>query len=280
MSEQRLNPAPSRSWLDKISQILTGEPKDRQELVEMLRDATERRLLDPHSLGMIEGVLEVPEIRVRDIMLPRSQMIVIERNVPLEEIVTTVIRYGHSRFPVIGENKDEVLGILLAKDLLAYGYNRKEIPFKIDDILRTAVFIPESKRLDVLLQEFRATRNHMAVVVDEYGGVTGLVTIENVIEQIVGEIEDEYDVEDDQLIKKLSEHTYSIHALTPIEEFNKYFKAHLQEKDLETVGGLVMRGFGRLPKRGETVNISSYHFKILRADKRRVHLLQMSTSPL
>jgi len=265
----------TRSWLEKIGQVLVGEPKDRAELIEILRDAAERRVLDLNSLGMIEGILEVPELRVRDIMIPRSHIIVVEQEMSLEQILPIVITTVHSRFPVIGENKDEVLGILLAKDLLSYAFGKPQKSFNIKEILRPAVFVPESKRLDALLQEFRRTRNHMAIVVDEYGGVTGLVTIEDVLEQIVGDIEDEYDTDDDQLIRKYHENTYAIKALTPIEEFNEYFSATLDAKEADTIGGLITREFGHLPKRGESVEINDYRFKILRADRRRIHLLQV-----
>lgn len=265
-----------RTWLEKIGQVLAREPRDRHELVAMLRDAAQRHLLDLNSLDMIEGVLEVPSLRVRDIMIPRSHMAVIEQNTPLDQILPVVIETVHSRFPIIGENKDEVLGILLAKDLLAYAFGRKESDFHLSDILRPAIFIPESKRLDVLLQEFRRNRNHMAIVVDEYGGVTGLVTIEDVLEQIVGDIEDEYDTDDAELIQKYHNDSYAVKALTPIESFNEYFKAQLQDADMDTVGGLVMREFGCLPKRGESIDISGYSFKVLRADNRRVHLFQVS----
>ncbi len=264
-----------RSWLEKLGQVLAGEPRDRNELIEILRDAAERRLLDLNSLGMIEGVLEVPELRVRDIMIPRSQMIVIEQDMPLEQILPIVVTTVHSRFPVIGENKDEVLGILLAKDLLVYAFGDKEKPFNLQDVLRAAVFVPESKRLDVLLQEFRLNRNHMAVVVDEYGGVTGLVTIEDVLEQIVGDIEDEHDTEDDSFIKKYSEDSFAVKALIPIEEFNEYFGLDLQDKEADTIGGLLLREFGHLPKRAESIEIQGYRFRVLRADNRRIHLLQV-----
>jgi magnesium and cobalt transporter len=277
MSDEPQNAAPNhRSWLEKIGQILAREPRDRNELVEMLRDAAQRHLLDLNSLGMIEGVLEVPSLRVRDIMIPRSQITVIEQNATLDQILPVVIETVHSRFPVIGENKDEILGILLAKDLLAYAFGQKENNFHLNDILRPAIFIPESKRLDVLLQEFRRSRNHMAIVVDEYGGVTGIVTIEDVLEQIVGQIEDEYDTDDAELIKKYHNNSYAVKALTPIESFNEYFHAQLEETEMDTVGGLVTREFGRLPKRGESIDIGGYSFKVLRADNRRVHLFQVS----
>ncbi len=268
-------PSTPRSWLEKISHLLSVEPRDRNELITVIRDAAERHLLDFNSLGMIEGILQVPELRVRDIMIPRSQMTVIEQEMPLEQILPLVITTIHSRFPVIGENKDEVLGILLAKDLLSYTFGNLK-PFNIRDILRPAVFVPESKRLDVLLQEFRHNRNHMAIVVDEYGGVTGLVTIEDVLEQIVGDIEDEYDTEDDQLIKQYNEKTYAVKALTPMEDFNEYFHANLNGKEVDTIGGFVTREFGHLPKRGESVDIQGFRFKVLRSDKRRLHLLQVT----
>lgn len=280
----------TRSWLEKIGHAFSNEPRDKNELIEILHDAHDKQLIDANALSMIEGVLEIQELRVRDIMLPRSQMVVVEQNMPLKDILPIVIQTVHSRFPVIGENKDEVLGILLAKDLLTYTFpTQKSQPdlqhkehhkhFNIREILRPAVFVPESKRLDVLLQEFRVTRNHMAVVIDEYGGVTGLVTIEDVLEEIVGDIEDEYDTDDDQAIKKHNESSYYVKALTPIEEFNKYFHALLDDKEAETVGGLVLRGFGHLPKRGESIEIEGYKFKIMRADNRRIHLLQVIPIP-
>ena len=291
MSDDSQNtPSGSRTWLERIGHAFSGEPRDRNELITILRQAHEKQLIDTNALGMIEGVLEIQELRVRDIMLPRSQMVVIEQNMPLKDILPIVIQTVHSRFPVIGENKDEVLGILLAKDLLNYklqDYAKEQVPgaprekhvFNIREILRPAVFVPESKRLDVLLQEFRINRNHMAVVIDEYGGVTGLVTIEDVLEEIVGDIEDEYDTEDDQVIKKHNENSYYVKALTPIEAFNEYFHASLDEKEAETIGGLVLRAFGHLPKRSELVEIGQYKFKVIRADSRRIHLLQVIPIP-
>lgn len=266
----------TRSWLEKLGQALAGEPRDRQELIEMLRDATERHLLDLNSLGMIEGILQVPELRVRDVMVPRSHMVVVEHNMRLEDILPILINTAHSRFPVIGENKDEIIGILLAKDLLSYLFGEQKKAFNIKEILRPVIFVPESKRLDVLLQEFRRNRNHIAIVVDEYGGVNGLVTIEDVLEQIVGEIEDEYDTEDDQSIKKYRDNTYAVKALAPIEEFNEHFGVALENKEVDTIGGLVTRAFGHLPKRGESVEAYGFHFKVLRADKRRIHFLQVT----
>lgn len=265
-----------RSWFERISQAFTGEPKDKDQLLEVLREAEQKNLIDPDSLAMIEGVMQVSEMHVRDIMIPRSQMEVVERDKPPEEFLPTILQSGHSRFPVIGDNRDEIVGILLAKDLLTYFADADKSKFDMRDAMRSPVFIPESKRLNVLLKEFRSNRNHMAIVVDEYGGVAGLVTIEDVLEQIVGEIEDEYDIDEDTYIMKYNNNQYSVKALTPVEEFNDYFKASLSDEDFDTVGGLVMSSFGHLPKRGETISFSGFKFTVLRADNRRIHLLQMS----
>ena len=253
-----------------------GEPKDREQLVELLRDAQQRDLLDPDALAMIEGVLQVAEMQVRDIMIPRAQMTVVERDASLDKILPVIIESAHSRFPVIGDNRDEVVGILLAKDLLAYSGPDGAKNFSVRDILRPAVFIPESKRLNVLLKEFRASRNHMAIVVDEYGGVAGLVTIEDVLEQIVGEIVDEHDIEEDAYIKKHNDNVYAVKALTPIEEFNDYFYSKFSDEEFDTIGGLVMQRFGRLPRRGEVITIDRFRFKVLNADSRRIHLMQVT----
>ncbi|HHH35245.1 MAG TPA: CBS domain-containing protein [Gammaproteobacteria bacterium] len=276
MSERTEGEAPSRSWLERLGQVLSGEPRDRRELVEILREAQQRHLLDADALAMIEGVLEVSEMQVREIMIPRSQMVVVERDASLEEILPVITESAHSRFPVIGDSKDEVVGILLAKDLLPCFMGERPQGFNMRDLLRPAVFIPESKRLNVLLKEFRASRNHMAIVVDEYGGVDGLVTIEDVLEQIVGEIADEHDVEDEIYIMKHSDRQYTVKALTPIAEFNEYFGADLSDEEYDTIGGYVMRQFAHLPRRGETVDIGPFHFKVLHADSRRIHLLQLT----
>jgi len=274
--ERTNNGTSSRSWLERLSFALLGEPKDREQLVELLRDAQQRELLDPEALTMIEGVLQVAEMQVRDIMVPRAQMAVVERDAALDNILPVVIESAHSRFPVIDDNRDEVVGILLAKDLLAYYGQDNAKNFNVRDILRPAVFIPESKRLNVLLNEFRASRNHMAIVVDEYGGVAGLVTIEDVLEQIVGEIVDEHDIEEDAYIMKHNDNVYAVKALTPIEEFNHYFFAKFSDDEFDTIGGLVMNRFGRLPRRGEVISIDRFRFKILNADSRRIHLLQVT----
>lgn len=265
-----------KSWLDRLSQLLQGEPKDRVQLLEVLRTAETRHLIDHDAFSMIEGVLEVSEMQVRDVMVPRSQMVVVERDATLAEILPIVIASGHSRFPVIGESRDDILGILLAKDLLPILANRGESVFTLGDLLRPAVVIPESKRLDALLKEFRASRNHMAIVVDEYGGVSGLVTIEDVLEEIVGEIEDEYDFDDEEdEIKLVGGNEYSVKALTAIEDFNEFFGTGFSDEESDTVGGLVMQAFGHLPSKGEAVILDGFEFKVLAVDSRRIRLLQV-----
>lgn len=252
-----------------------GEPQDRAELVELLRDAEQRNLINPDALSMIEGVLQVSEMQVRDIMIPRSQMATINRDHSFDEILPVIIESAHSRFPVLGDNKDEVVGMLLAKDLLAYSNPDRRERFNLRELLRPAVFVPESKRLDVLLREFRSSRNHMAIVVDEYGGVAGLVTIEDVLEQIVGEIEDEHDFDEDTMILTLSETESTVKALLPIDEFNEHFGTRFSDEESDTIGGLVMQAFGHVPARGESISIDGLSFKVMRADKRRVHLLKI-----
>lgn len=264
-----------RSWFERLSQALQGEPQDRDQLVDVLRDAEQRELLDTEALSMIEGVLQVAEMQVRDVMIPRAQVVEVERDSPPEEFVQTIIASGHSRFPVTGESRDEIVGILLAKDVLTYFAKDDGRAFSIRDVMRPVVFIPESKRLNVLLREFRGSRNHMAVVVDEYGGVAGLVTIEDVLEQIVGEIDDEHDTEEERYIKRLSNGEFTVKALTPIEDFNEYFQTKFSDAEFDTIGGLVVSGFGYLPKRGETHRLGPANFKVLRADNRRVHLLRV-----
>jgi magnesium and cobalt transporter len=268
-----------RSWRERISQALLAEPKDREQLLGLLRDAQRRALFDADALAMIEGVLQVSEMQARDIMIPRSQMEVLNRDSSLEQMLPAIVDTGHSRFPVIGESRDEVLGILLAKDLLRYFVAGNEEAFNIREVLRPAVFIPESKRLNVLLKEFRANRNHIAIVVDEYGGVAGMVTIEDVLEQIVGEIEDEHDLDEDYYIRKHSATHFTVKALTPVEDFNEYFEAGFSDEEFDTIGGLLVHEFGHLPKRGETVTIDRFLFKVLRADNRRVHMLHLSVLP-
>jgi magnesium and cobalt transporter len=266
---------PKPSLLERLGAWLAREPEDRDELVTVMRSCYERNLLDADALAMIEGVLQVSEMQARDIMVPRSQMDVIDIKESPDQFIPTVIQTGHSRFPVIGESKDNVIGILLAKDLLRYYAGEEE--FDVREMLRPAVFIPEAKPLNVLLKDFRRTRNHMAVVVDEYGGVAGLITIEDVIEQIVGDIEDEYDFEDieDNIVQDKGGQ-YRVKALTEIGDFNKVFGTRYSDQDVDTIGGLVLSRFGRVPKRGEQVSFDDLAFKVLRADSRRIHLLQVT----
>ncbi len=266
----------TKTWLERLAQALLGEPQDREQLITLLRDSEQRNLFDSDALGMIEGVLQVSEMQARDIMIPRSQMVVLERDSDIESILPIVVESNHSRFPVIGESLDEVIGILLAKDLLPYFVSDNKSKFYLRDIIRQAIVIPESKRLNILLNEFRSSRNHMAIVVDEYGGVSGLVTIEDVLEQIVGDIEDEHDIDEDAFIKDHGDQNYTIKALTPIEDFNEHFKCHFSTDKYDTLGGLLLSRIGHLPKRGEVTEIDGYNFKILRADNRRIHLLYMT----
>ncbi len=269
-----------RNWLERIGQLFASEPKDREELLQLLKEAQQSNLLDRDAVGMIEGVMDVSEMQVRDIMIPRSQMEVIERDASLAVFLPIIVESAHSRFPVIGENKDEVLGIILAKDLLPYAAQMDGGDFNIRDLLRPAMVVPESKRLNVMLKEFQTSRNHMAIVVDEYGGVAGLVTIEDVLEQIVGEIEDEHDVDDEEsYILPAGEGHFSVRALTNIDDFNEYFKCQFSDEEFDTVGGLVMNAFGRMPKRGEQVDFGGFRFAVQRADNRRVHLLDVSIAP-
>jgi magnesium and cobalt transporter len=253
--------------------LLGREPKDRAALIEVLQDAERNGLLDRDGLAMIEGVMQVADLRVGDIMIPRAEMVSVRRDDPLERILEIAVDSAHSRFPVTGEDKGEVIGILLAKDLLAYcTESRRQGAFNIRDHLRGAVFVPESKRLNVLLKEFRASRNHMAIVVDEYGSAAGLVTIEDVLEQIVGDIEDEHDHDEGAFIFKRGKGEYTVKARTNIEDFNDYFASQLDAGEFDTIGGLVVNAFGRLPTRGERTEIDGFRFTIMRADSRRVHL--------
>ena len=273
MSEDR------SSWLERIAQILQTEPKDKDELLQLLQDAQQRNLIDRDAINMIEGVMEVSEIQVRDIMIPRSQMEVIDREASLDEFLPVIIESAHSRFPVIGENRDEILGIVLAKDLLPFVSASDNSGFDIREILRPAMIIPESKRLNVLLREFQTSRNHMAIVVDEYGGVAGLVTIEDVLEQIVGEIEDEHDIDDETDILPAREGCFSVRALTPIEDFNEHFRTGYSDEEFDTIGGLIMNAFGHMPKRGEQIDMDGLRFTVQRADNRRIYLLEVCPVP-
>jgi len=266
-----MNETAKPSLLERLSALLLREPEDREQLVELLHSAFERRLLDAEALSMIEGVLQVSETQVRDVMIPRSQMDMLDVVESPEAFIPFVIETAHSRFPVYEDNRDNVIGILLAKDLLRF---YAEEAFNVREMLRPAVFVPESKRLNVLLKEFRANRNHIAIVVDEYGGVAGLITIEDVIEQIVGDIEDEYDfdeTEDNILVDRNGR--FRVKASTEVGDFNNYFGTRFSDDDHDTMGGLVVGRFGRLPKRGESIAIEGFTFQVLRADSRKVHSL-------
>jgi magnesium and cobalt transporter len=263
-------------WLKKIAQGFVGEPQDRNELLAVLREAGQRGLVEPDALSMLEGVLEVGDLQVRDIMIPRAQMVFVRRDDPFAKLLPVVVESGHSRFPVMDEDRDDIVGILLAKDLLRLYAQEVRERFDIREFMRPVVFVPESKRLNVLLKEFRGNRNHMALVVDEYGGVSGLVTIEDVIEQIVGEIDDEFDVEDDHNIRKEAERQFTVRGVTRIDEFNEYFGAHLSEEEgFDTVAGLLMKEFGRLPRRGDAATIDGFEFRVTRADRRRIDALRV-----
>jgi magnesium and cobalt transporter len=266
------------SLLERLSHFLLHEPEDREQLLTLLHGAYENSLMDADSLAMIEGVLQVSEMQVRDIMIPRSQMDVIDITDPPETFIPFVIETAHSRFPVIEDNKNDVIGILLAKDLLRYYAGEN---FEVRDMLRPVVFIPESKRLNILLKDFRSNRNHIAIVVDEYGGVAGMVTIEDVLEQIVGDIEDEYDYdEDEDNIIQQAEGEYRVKALTEIADFNEVLGTDFNDDEFSTIGGLVVNQFGHLPKRGEEITFNNLHIKILRADSRRLHSMLITLQNL
>lgn len=268
----------SKSWFEKIGQIFTGEPQNKEQLQDVFEDAAERDLIDIDTKSMIEGVLDISEMRIRDIMVPRSQMVTIDVAQSVEEFLPLVIESAHSRFPVTNEDLDHVEGFLLAKDLIEYGFNHKDEPINLVDILRPAVIVPESKRVDSMLKEFRDKRSHMAIVVDEFGGVSGLVTIEDILEIIVGEIEDETDNTDGEPddIRRISDSLYAVSALTEIADFNRFFNSAFEDEDADTVAGLVLHSFGHMPERGETTEINGYQFKVTQGDSRRILQLQVS----
>jgi magnesium and cobalt transporter len=270
----------SGRWLRKLSRKMVGEAQDRGEVVEYLREATLRGVVEGDALPMLEGVLTVSDIQVRDIMVPRAQMTVLNRGDESELLLKTVIDSGHSRFPVMDEDREKIVGILLAKDLLRLAAQKSAddggAEFDIKEFMRPTVFVPESKRLNVLLREFRRSRVHMAIVADEYGGIAGLVTIEDVIEQIVGDIDDEHDVDEDVNIRKDGERQYIVRGRTPIDEFNEYFQIELSDDEFDTVAGLVMKQLGRLPRRGETLQLADYELKVLRFDRRRIDSLRLT----
>lgn len=264
------SPSPKKGFFTLIlNQLFHGEPKNRNDLLDLIRDSEQNELIDPDTRDMLEGVMDIAEQRVRDIMIPRSQIVTLKNNQSLEECLDVIIESAHSRFPVISEDKDHIEGILMAKDLLPFMLGDAKA-FSMDKVLRPAVVVPESKRVDRMLKEFRSQRYHMAIVIDEFGGVSGLVTIEDILELIVGEIEDEFDDEEDRDIRQLNRHTFTIRALTPIEDFNDIFGTHFSDEEVDTIGGLVMQAFGHLPDRGETIEIDNYIFKVAMADSRRI----------
>ena len=270
-----MNDVVERNWFDKLSRALLREPKDRAQLITLLHEAESRHLLESDALMMIEGVLQVSEMRAGDIMIPRAQMVVVQETQSPADFLEQVIESGHSRFPVISKHRDEVIGILLAKDLLGLILHQDK-KFNLQQLLRPAIVIPESKPLNLLLEEFQMQRYHMAIVVDEYGGVSGLITIEDILEQIVGEIEDEYDFDEEDEIKAHEDGDYIIKAHTPIEDFNAYFNTDFSSQEFDTIGGLVIHAFGYLPRRGESTTLASFKFSVLNANKRHVRLLKMT----
>jgi len=276
MSEDRFGNEPGdRSWLEKIALLFSSEPHNRKDLEGVLAIAAENEVIDQDARSIMEGAMKVSDMQARDIMIPRAQMVVIKAESTLEEILPQIIRSAHSRYPVVGESPDDIQGILLAKDLLPELLNKDHSEFRMQTLLRPTVVVPESKRLNVLLREFRENRNHMAIVIDEYGGVAGLVTIEDVLEEIVGDIEDETDVDEDNFIRKISDDDFFIKALTPIEDFNEYFRTRFSDEEFDTIGGLVIQAFGHMPARNEVTQIENFEFKVINADQRKIHSLRM-----
>lgn len=271
------NGSAPKGWIEKLKDTFSPEPQNTEELVDVISEAQQNEIIDPQTREMIEGVISVNNIKVREIMIPRAQMITINVDSTVDEFLPQIIESAHSRFPVISEDKDHIEGILLAKDLLSYGFNNQQA-LVLKDILREAVIVPESKRVDILLKEFRQQRYHMAIVVDEYGGVSGLVTIEDILELIVGEIEDEYDDDDDAIdgIRPLNKHTYSVKALTEVEDFNSFFETSFRPDEADTIGGIVLKAFGHMPETGDKIKIDDIEFKITHSDKRR--LLQLKVT--
>ena len=278
MSELEVRDDVRKTWRERIGELFAAEPADRRELLNMLQDASDRQLFDGEVLNLIHGALAVAEMRTRDVMIPRSQVVTVEVDTRVEEFIPTVIASQHSRFPVVGDDMDDIKGILHAKDMLPLLLQDDWDGFDIKDYIRPTIVVPESKRLNDLLQEFRETRNHMAVVIDEYGNTAGVVTIEDVLEQIVGDIEDEHDIDDDSFIKQLDRRSYTVKATTPIDEFNEHFGADFDDDEFDTIGGIVLKEFGYMPKREEAIGLGEFRFRVLNADSRRIRLLHV-TSP-
>jgi hemolysin (HlyC) family protein len=276
MSEDRNgSDSNDRSWLDKITLLFSSEPRTRRDLEDVLTVAVENEIIDQDAHSIMEGAMQVSDMQARDIMIPRSQMVIIKADATLEDTLPHIIRSAHSRYPVVGDSPDVILGILLAKDLLPQILNLDNDNFRIEDLLRPAMVVPESKRLNVLLREFRENRNHMAIVIDEYGGVAGLITIEDVLEEIVGEIEDETDAQVDRHIHMIDNNEFMVKALTPIEEFNTYFDSNFSDDDFDTIGGLVIQAFGHMPARHEVTTIDGFRFEVIKADQRKIYSLRM-----
>ena len=270
------NGSPNKSFLEKISHFLSGEPQNRSELLEVLQTAQENDLIDAEAMSIIQGALQVADMQVREIMVPLSQAVTIGINEAPDSYLVKISESAHSRFPVHGESKDEIIGILLAKDLLPIAAASRLDKVQLKDLIRPASTVPESKRLNVLLREFRQNRTHMAIVINEYGNMSGLVTIEDVLEQIVGEIEDEHDFEDEYLIKESEDSSFIVKAITPIDEFNEHFETEFSEDEFDTIGGIVLNNFGHLPKREETIEIANIKFTVLNADNRAIRLLEVT----
>lgn len=275
--QSSIDPRP-KSWIDKIAQVFSDEPTDTKSLLELLRNAEQDQLLDADALTIIEGALQVSSLQVRDIMIPRSQVVNVPAKLSPNEIIHLVTKASHSRFPVTGETVDDVMGILLAKDLLPLILNSQIEELDIKNIVRPATFVPENRRLNIMLKEFRETRQHMAIVIDEYGSVSGVVTIEDVLEQIVGEIEDEYDVDDESYIKKFDDENHIVKAITPMDEFNEYFGTKFTNQEFTTVGGLVLQQIGHIPERGETINIGPFLITVLNSDSRQIKLIKVTST--
>ena len=275
MNDERAPESEERSWLDRLTHFISGEPQNKTDLEGVLSLAEEHEIIDEDARKIMEGALSVSDMQVRDIMIPRAQMVVIDSDQPLQEALPKILQSGHSRYPVIGEGIDDVIGILLAKDLLPLIQADSDVP-SISSLMRPVTAVPESKRLNVLLREFRQNRNHMAIVIDEYGGIAGLITIEDVLEEIVGEIEDETDVDEGQLIRPINDNSFLIEALTPIEDFNGYFGTAFSDEEFDTIGSLVINAFGQLPTRNQTIRLDHFEFKVIHADERRLTRLRVT----
>lgn len=276
MSDEHPSHHRHKSWFEKLKQLFSNERMCKEDLLDQVRDAEHQDVLDEEVVHIIEGALQVSTMQVRGIMIPRPQMVSISSKETPSEFLPRIIAAGHSRYPVTGDSIDNIIGILLAKDLLPLLLEQEEQPFDLKAILRPAVFVPESKRLNILLRDFRTNKNHMAIVADEYGGVAGLITIEDILEEIVGEIEDEYDAEADAFIKPINQKEFMVKALTPIEDFNLHFNSHLQDEEFETIGGLIMKKLGHMPKHDESVTFQNFCFKVVNADTRRIKLLHVT----